>query len=92
MSEIAALETWVKMGAPDPRGFTASKSKLTGMTDKARAHWAFQPVEKPNIPKTKNMAWVKNPVDSFVLAKLEASGMQPSAPASRAALLDRIQL
>ena len=70
-SEIAALETWVKMGAPDPRGAVAITSKLTGMTDKARNHWAFQPVEKPAIPKVKNAAWVKNPIDSFVLAKLE---------------------
>jgi Protein of unknown function (DUF1553)/Protein of unknown function (DUF1549) len=93
-SEIAALEAWVKMGAPDPRSAKDVKttSKLTGITDKARSHWAFQPVEKPTIPKVKNAkyaALVKNPVDSFVLAKLEASGMAPSAPASRAALIRR---
>ncbi|WP_395090266.1 DUF1553 domain-containing protein [Armatimonas sp.] len=90
-SEIAALESWIKMGAPDPRSATAVKttSKLTGMTDKARNHWAFQPVEKPAIPKVKNAAWVKNPIDSFVLAKLEASGMAPSPAASRATLIRR---
>ncbi|MBB6048710.1 PSD1 and planctomycete cytochrome C domain-containing protein [Armatimonas rosea] len=90
-SELAALEAWVKMGAPDPRSATDVKttSKMTGITDKARRHWAFQPVERPAIPKVKNAAWVKNPIDSFVLAKLEASGMVPTAPASRAALIRR---
>ena len=88
-SEIAALETWVKLGAPDPRGVVASPSRLTGLTDKARDHWAFQPVEKPAIPKVKNATWVKNPIDSFVLAKLEASGMAPNPAASRATLIRR---
>ncbi len=90
-SEIAALEAWVKLGAPDPRSATAvtTTSKLTGITDKAKSHWAFQPVTKPSVPKVKSTAWVKNPIDSFVLAKLEASGMAPSAPASRAALIRR---
>src|SRR5690348_12004351 len=42
-SEIAALEQWIKMGAPDPRKpNTSSTGKLTGLTDKARAHWAYQ--------------------------------------------------
>jgi len=88
-SEIAALEAWVKMGAPDPRAATVSTSKLTGLTNKARSHWSFQAVEKPAIPKVKNSAWVKNPIDSFVLAKLEASGMKPALPASRSTLIRR---
>lgn len=90
-SEIAALETWVKMGAPDPRSAREVKttSKLTGLTDKAKQHWAFQPVEKPAIPKVKNASWVKNPIDSFVLAKLEASGMAPNPLANRATLIRR---
>jgi hypothetical protein len=90
-TDIAALEAWVKMGAPDPRGAADVKttSKLTGITDKAKSHWAFQPVEKPAIPKVKNAAWVKNPIDSFTLAKLEANNMVPNAPASRAALIRR---
>ena len=37
-------------------------------------HWAFQPVSKPAPPAVKNGAWVKNAIDRFVLAKLEANG------------------
>ena len=43
--QIADLTTWVKMGAPDPRKDEANiASKLSGLTDKARSHWAFQPI------------------------------------------------
>ena len=43
--QIADLETWVKMGAPDPREL-AKGVKLSGLTDSARKHWAYQPVTK----------------------------------------------
>jgi hypothetical protein len=90
--QIAALEQWVRMGAPDPRVAAApdaAAGKLTGLTDEARAHWAFQPVKKPEIPAVKDAAWVKTPVDAFVLAKLEANAMAPSAPAPRETLIRR---
>ena len=34
-------------------------------------HWAFQPVEKPSLPEVNNKAWIKNPIDFFILARLE---------------------
>jgi hypothetical protein len=74
--EIATLTEWVKMGAPDPR--EAPKGKLSGLTDKAKHHWAYQPVTKPAIPAVKNRAWCVTPVDSFILEKIEAKGMTPS--------------
>ena len=73
--KIAILEEWVKMGAPMPSGGAA---KLTGLTGKARDHWAFQPVTKPTVPEVKNRAWVKTPIDAFVLAKLEEKGEEPA--------------
>ena len=78
--EIADLIAWVKMGAPDPRKSAAPSiaSKLSGLTDKARSHWAFQPVKKPAIPVVKNRAWCVTPVDAFVMEKIEAKGMAPS--------------
>ena len=75
--QIATLNEWVKMGAPDPRKEPA-KGKLSGLTDKARSHWAYQPVKKPTIPTVKNRAWCVTPVDAFVLQKIEAKGMVPS--------------
>jgi len=52
-------------------------AKLTGLTGKAREHWAYQPVKKFSVPEVKNKAWVKNPIDAFVLAKLEEKGPRP---------------
>jgi cytochrome c553 len=88
--EIADLTAWVKMGAPDPRVAVASAgSKMTGLNDTARAHWAYQPVKQPAVPEVKNASWVKSPVDAFILAKLEENGMRPSPPASKQTLIRR---
>ncbi|MBI3881690.1 MAG: PSD1 domain-containing protein [Verrucomicrobia bacterium] len=87
--KIADLEAWVKMGAPDPR--TGPAVAKAGMNiEKAREHWAFKPVAKPAVPAVKDKSWVKNPVDAFVLAKLEAKGMKPSEPADKRTLLRRV--
>ncbi|HSI12516.1 MAG TPA: PSD1 and planctomycete cytochrome C domain-containing protein [Chthoniobacter sp.] len=88
--QIADLTEWVKMGAPDPRKDDAKiASKLSGLTDKARGHWAYQPVTKPAPPAVKNNGWARTPVDLFILAKLEEKGMIPAADASKEALLRR---
>ncbi|MCI0540667.1 MAG: DUF1549 and DUF1553 domain-containing protein [Verrucomicrobiales bacterium] len=67
--------------------FAASKR---GEYDEARAHWAYQPVKKAAEPGVTLQSWAKTPVDSFILAKLEAKGMKPSPPASRETLLRRV--
>jgi len=55
-------------------------------------HWAFVAPQRPSVPAVKDAAWVKNPIDSFVLAKLEEQGLAPSAEAEPATLLRRISL
>jgi len=85
--KIAILEEWVKMGAPMPAGGSA---KLTGLTGKARDHWAFQPITKPKVPEVKNKAWVRTPIDAFILAKLEEKGLQPNPAASPESFLRRV--
>lgn len=57
-----------------------------------RQHWSFQPVRAPAIPPIKNRAWVRNPIDAFVLAKLEERGWQPAAAADARVLLRRLYL
>ena len=89
-TQIDLLKQWVKMGAPDPRKDAAgTKARLTGLTDKARQHWAYQPVVKPAVPQTTNKAWPRTPVDSFILAKLEEKKMVPAPDAEKGALLRR---
>ena len=80
-AQITALNTWVKMGAPVPANATAIKTKLSGLTDKARGHWSYQPVKIPKVPINKNQQWCRTPVDCFILQKIEAAGMLPSPDA-----------
>ncbi len=92
-AEIDALTEWVKMGAPYPG---VKKSDLLKMpknaaefSEAARKHWAFQPIRKPKAPTVKNTAWVKTPVDLFILAKLEAKKLPPAPQADRRTLIRR---
>jgi hypothetical protein len=52
--------------------------------------WVFRPPVEPKVPAVKNASWVRNPIDAFILAKLEEKGFAPAPPASRRALLRRV--
>lgn len=84
--QIADLEAWVRMGAPDPRS-QAATGKLVAR-DPA-THWAFQPVKEPAVPQVKNRSRVKTPVDAFLLARLEPKGLKLSPEAERRTLIRR---
>jgi hypothetical protein len=58
--------------------------------EEGRAHWAFQPLSDAAPPVVKNIAWPKNGVDHFILAKLEQNGLQPSPAADAATLIRRV--
>ncbi len=87
VQQISVLENWVKMGAPDPRETRPSGSIETLITD--TDHWAFQPVKNPVPPSVKNVNWVNNEIDQFILAKLESNGLQPNETADRRTLIRR---
>ncbi len=55
-------------------------------------HWSFAPIVRPQPPAVKNAAWVRNPIDRFVLARLEAAGMEPSPEAEPPTLLRRLHV
>lgn len=57
-----------------------------------KPHWAFVPPVKRALPKVKDRDWPKNEIDYFVLAKMEAQGLEPSAPADPERLLKRVSL
>ena len=90
--DIQTLEQWVKDGAIDPRTETieATHSALKGMSiADGREFWSFVPVQDPAIPQPKTSNWVKTPIDSFVLSKLEAANLQPAPLADRQTLIRR---
>src|SRR5713226_9050486 len=64
-----------------------SKDRFTA---RQRNYWAFQPVRRSQTPVLKQAAWVRNPIDSFILAKLEDKDLGPSPEASKIELLRRV--
>ncbi|MBL8856602.1 MAG: DUF1549 domain-containing protein, partial [Planctomycetaceae bacterium] len=59
---------------------------------KYQSHWAFAAPQKSALPNVKNQKWVTNPIDYFVLAKLESLGLEPNGPADPAVLVRRLAL
>jgi len=85
------FEAWVKMGAPDPRGQTAS-AQATSQTydlDEARKFWSFRPVKNPPLQEVNRKAWLRSPIDRFILARLESKGLKPVAAADKRTLIRR---
>jgi mono/diheme cytochrome c family protein len=87
-AEIADLTEWVRSGAY----FPATGAPATGyeLKPEHKRHWSFQPVAEARVPEVKDRNWPLNPVDNFVLAKLEAKGLAPNPPADRRTLLRRV--
>ena len=90
--QVADLTAWVKMGAawPDEAAVQpAGTGEAFPMKERLK-HWAWQPVKPVAPPAVRNAAWVRTPIDAFLLAKLEAAGIPPAPPADRRTLLRRV--
>jgi hypothetical protein len=81
---IEDIATWIKLGAVWP------DEKKTMADGDPRKHWAFQPVRKPALPAVKKKDWSANPIDAFILAKLEAKGLTPNGPTDPRTLIRRM--
>ncbi len=90
--KIAILTKWVEMGLPwsNTADYGVKQIEEHSTADEASTYWAYQPIRRPEAPAVKTSAWVKNPVDAFVLKKLEAAKLLPSKPADKIALLRRV--
>jgi cytochrome c553 len=91
-AQIRILETWIRQGAVWPGAAAAAPARQTGfqISDKDRSHWAFLPRKPQAVPDVRDAAWARNPVDRFVLAKLESKGLTPSPEADRRTLVRRL--
>lgn len=86
---ITDFETWIRQGAPDPRTQAAPVARPPVDWDKAKQHWAFQPLSDPVPPDSGESSWVRNGIDAFVLQQLTAQGLKPADAASRRTLIRR---
>ncbi len=57
-----------------------------------RDHWSFKPINRYEAPRVNNKTWVRNPIDAFILARLEAKRLSPSPQADRATLIRRLYI
>jgi hypothetical protein len=80
----------VATSAADDKPPSAADAKAAQVA--AARPWAYQPVKRPAEPSVKQKAWVRTPIDAFVLAKLEAAGLKPSLEADRATFIRRATL
>lgn len=78
--------------ASSAAGSTSALSKAAGRADEQFKHgrWPFFPPVRPAMPAVKDQAWVRNPIDAFVLARLERAGLHPNREADRPTLLRRV--
>jgi hypothetical protein len=88
--QIDDLMTWVRMGAPWPGGGSTVAGPQKFDFEQRRKHWSFQPVRKSFPPVVKRASWPGTPVDRFLLARLEETGLNPAPEADRRTLLRRV--
>jgi mono/diheme cytochrome c family protein len=91
---IDAIRRWIDLGAPYDKPLVENPRDPdswvnTVVPEKARDYWAFRPLASVQPPAVKNEAWVRNPIDRFVLAKFEEKGLQPSDSAQQRVLVRR---
>lgn len=92
--QIAVLSRWIQIGAPWPsdRETTETAPKVYDWKLIRASHWAWQPVRRSAPPTVTQATWPKNALDHFVLARLEAAKLQPSATAEPRTLIRRLSI
>jgi len=86
-AEIELIANWIDQGANIPDALLKQKP-----VRRKSSHWSFQPLQNPELPEVQNPKWVRNPIDQFVLAKLQKQGLTPSPEANRNTLIRRLSL
>jgi mono/diheme cytochrome c family protein len=84
-AEIALLKNWIDQGAKSIAG------EKPGVPP-SQKHWAFILPRRPPVPNVAKSGWARNPIDRFVLARLERAGLAPAPEADRTTLLRRLSL
>jgi mono/diheme cytochrome c family protein len=90
-AEIDVLARWIAQGAPEvdlaPDVATTTPDPL--VSDRDRDFWAFRPPRPVAVPSVRQAARVRNPIDAFVLRKLQDKGLSLSPESDRLTLLRR---
>ncbi len=90
-AEIGLLRAWIDQGADWPAAAPAVTAAGTAGAP-ASTLWSLQKIRRPDPPAVRDHAWPRNPIDNFILAKLETEGVAPSPEAPRPTLIRRLSL
>lgn len=89
--QLAIIQEWVLAGAPWAEGIGSNtQNSADADIPLGGDWWAWQPLKRPEIPPVHGSDWVRNPIDAFVLARLEEAGLQPAPPAKKIDLIRRV--
>jgi mono/diheme cytochrome c family protein len=88
--QVGIVRAWIDQGAEwiDQPG----TSTLQSSSQPKSTHWAFQPIQKVQVPQVQRGDWARNPIDAFILARLEREKIAPSPEESKLTLLRRVSL
>jgi hypothetical protein len=87
--EIEKISQWIVRGASWPRDRTLSRFDISTANRAGRDWWSLQPLEVSKPPAVRNRGWVRNPIDQYILAGLEAKALKPSPLIDRRQFLRR---
>ena len=83
---LEILAKWINLGLPYP----VQDTDVQPIPKTASNYWAYRPLKRSQVPSVNASEWVSNPIDAFILTKLEAHGLTPAAPASKLTLIRRV--
>jgi hypothetical protein len=93
-SAIADLTRWVKIGVPWPKQSPSAETGVArasfDLSQRKRSHWAWQSIRPPHLPSVRDGNWPRDPLDRFILAKLDDKRLSPAQPADKRTLLRRL--
>src|SRR6185436_18561654 len=92
-ADLARITEWIDLGAPYDRPLiekVAKAKKPMEVTEADRKFWSFQPLTRPLPPLVKNANWALNPIDRFILAKLEEKQLKPNPVVDRRKFVRRV--
>ncbi len=87
--EVGILRAWIDQGAPWHQPEQGSETSQAPVLE---GHWSFLPVRRPDFPAVRRSEWVRNPIDRFVLSRLDIEGFEFSREAGKSTLLRRLSL
>ncbi len=88
--EKLILKLWIDQGAQWGSTNPIDRFAYTTAKRAGADWWSLRPVERPELPTVENAAWIRNPLDAFVLAKLESRNIKPAGAADRLTLIRRV--